>query len=416
MALGNTAPLRREVQARFPERPFGVRFWDGTEVPPSNGGGPTFSFRSPRALAHVLMAPGELGIGRAYVAGLLEVDDIEGAIELVDNWEPPELSLGEQVRLGLAIARAAGMVRPPRPPKAELRLRGRRHSLARDRRAVRHHYDVGNEFFALFLDESMTYSCAFFSRADEPTLEAAQEAKLELTCAKLALEPGQRLLDVGCGWGSFALHAARRHGVDVVGITISEPQAELARARAAEAGLADRVEIRVADYRELRGERFNAIASIGMVEHVGEEAIDAYARTLADALKPGGRLLNHGIAQLTHGDDNDAGPFSERYVFPDAVPLPLSRVLLALERAGFVTEHVEGFADDYAETLRHWIERFDDRLPQAVAIAGPERTRVWRLYLRAARQGFLTGFESIYQVRARMAGRMPASANRRRTP
>jgi cyclopropane-fatty-acyl-phospholipid synthase len=206
------------------------------------------------------------------------------------------------------------------------------------------------------------------------------------------------VLDVGCGWGGFPLWAAAEHGASVVGITLSPPQAEKARQRAEQAGVADRVEIRVMDYRDLAGERFDAIASIGMVEHVGASQIEVYAQTLARMLGPGGRLLNHGITRLRHSD-GEAGAFSERYVFPDAAPLHLSRNLLALERAGFVTHHVEDFAPDYAETLRHWAQRLDDNLDEAIRLAGPERVRVWRLYLRAARNGFESGFTSIYQAR-----------------
>jgi cyclopropane-fatty-acyl-phospholipid synthase len=296
--------------------------------------------------------------------------------------------------------RAAGLQRPPRRPAAELRPRGRRHSIERDRRAVRHHYDVSNEYFALFLDESMTYSCAFFSRAGEnATLEEAQEAKLALTAQKLQLEPGQRVLDVGCGWGSFTRHVAAAHGVSVVGITLSERQAEVARRRAREAGLADLIDIRVMDWRELQGETFDAIASIGMVEHVGPTNIDAYAERLAELLRPGGRLLNHGIAAL--GDrDPYGGPFSERFVFPDGAPLHVSRIISALERTGLEPLHVEGFREDYAETLRHWARRFDEHLDEAERLGGSERTRVWRLYLRASRRGFETRFISIYQVLA----------------
>lgn len=399
MPFARTEPLRRELEAALPERPFGVRFWDGTGVEATQAGAPTFSFRSPRALAHVLRAPGELGIGRAYVTGLLDVDDIDGALGVVDTFEPPAIRAGQAVRLAGALVAACGLTRLPRRPTAELRLRGERHTLARDRRAVRHHYDVGNDFFALFLDRSMTYSCAYFAGGAQ-TLEEAQEAKLELVCKKLRLREGERVLDVGCGWGSFALHAATRHGVQVVGITLSEPQAELARRRAAEAGVADRLEIRVADYRELHDERFDAISSIGMVEHVGEERIDLYARQLADLLVPGGRLLNHGIAKLKDFHETDEGPFSERFVFPDGVPLPLSRVTLALERAGFAVRHVEGLADDYAKTLTNWIERYESRYDEAVRLAGAQRARVWRLFLHAARQGFLTGWASIYQVLA----------------
>jgi cyclopropane-fatty-acyl-phospholipid synthase len=387
------------VVGALPRRPFGLRFWDGSEVPATEADAPTLTFRTPRALAHALRAPGELGLGRAYVTGMLEVDDLEAALRMVDEFEAPPLTLAQKAGLAVGVIRACGLVLPPPVPATELRLRGQRHSIGRDRRAVRHHYDVGNEFFALFLDRSMTYSCAYFS-GGASTLEEAQEAKLELVCTKLGLREGERVLDVGCGWGSFVLHAASRHGVNAVGITLSEHQAQLARERAREAGVADRVEFRVADYREVSDGPFDAIASIGMVEHVGEEQIDLYARRLFDLLRPGGRLLNHGIAKLKDFDTPDEGPFSERFVFPDGVPLPLSRVVRALERAEFVTTHVEGLQGDYARTTGHWIERFDGHWEDAVRLAGIERARVWRLYLRAARQGFETGWASVYQVLA----------------
>ncbi len=399
MALANTAPLREEITAALPRRPFALRFWDGGEVEATEPSAPTFTFRSPVALAHVLRAPGELGLGRAYVDGLLEVSDLDAALRVIDTFEAPKLTVGQQAKLGLALVRACGLVVPPRAPATELRLRGERHSVIRDRRAVRHHYDVGNDFFKLFLDRSMTYSCAYFA-GGAGTLEEAQEAKLELVCSKLKLAPDERVLDVGCGWGSFAIHAASRHGVRVVGVTLAERQAELARERVREAGLADRIEIRIADYREVSDGPFDAISSIGMVEHVGEERIDLYASRLASLLRPGGRLLNHGIAKLQDFDTKDEGPFSERFVFPDGVPLPLSRIVRALEEARLVTTHVEGLAADYAETLRYWIRSYEERYEDAVRIAGTERARIWRLYLRAARQGFTTGWASVYQVLA----------------
>ena len=403
MALSSTAPLRREIEARIPERPFTVEFWDGTRLAATDGGGPTFFVRSSRAAAHVLRAPGQLGLGRAYVSGDIEVDDMDGVIEVLDNWQAPPLDGAAKRKLLLGAVRAAGIQRPPRRPDAELVLSGRRHSKERDAKAVRHHYDVSNEFFALFLDESMTYSCAFWPEGTE-TLEQAQEEKLDTVARKLALQEGERVLDVGCGWGAFPLRAATKYGASVLGITLSPPQAEMARKRAEEAGVADRVEIRVMDYRDLAagGERFDAIASIGMVEHVGEVQIDEYARTLAGLLEPGGRLLNHGIARLRHTDP-DAGAFTERYVFPDGEPIHLSRVLLALERVGFVTRHVSEHGADYAETLRHWARRLDENLDEALRLAGPERVRVWRLYLRAARNGFESGFLSIYQARCSLA-------------
>jgi cyclopropane-fatty-acyl-phospholipid synthase len=431
MSFAKTEPLRHELAMALPKRDFTVRFWDGTELPATvgngnpvrtahpdsarahdgtrneqgdgNGGGrrgPIFTVRSPKAIAHVVRAPGELGLGRAYVAGDLEVDDLDRVIDLIDDFEEPRIDRAARARLAVAALRACGLTIPPRAPKGELRLKGHSHSKERDSKAVRHHYDVSNDFFELFLDKSMTYSCAIFSRG-ATTLEEAQRAKLDLVCKKLKLKEGERVLDVGCGWGAFVIHAAREYGVSAVGITLSPPQAQLARRKIAEAGLSDRVEVRVADYRDLHSERYDAIASIGMVEHVGKSQIDVYAQKLANLLGPDGRLLNHGIAHLRqnlgyHGD------FTQRYVFPDGDPLHLSRVQLALERAGFVTEHVEEFGKDYYDTLSEWIKRLDENLERAEQLAGRERLRVWRLYLRSARNIFKTEFVSIYQTLARL--------------
>jgi cyclopropane-fatty-acyl-phospholipid synthase len=403
LPFARTASLRREIEAALPERPFAIRFWDGTVVDATDADAPTFEFHSPEALAQVIRAPGELGLGRAYVLGLIDVDDVDKALRLIDTFAPPKIAPGQMARLGVALIRACGLVKLPKPPASELRLTGERHTIGRDRRAVRYHYDAGNEFFALFLDPSMTYSCAYF-KGGASTLEEAQQAKLDLVCQKLALEPGEHVLDVGCGWGSFAIHAAKNYGVRVLGVTLSERQVELGRERAREAGMADLVELRVADYRELAGQQFDAISSIGMVEHVGEERIDLYMKTLNGLLRPAGRLLNHGIAKLMDFDTKDEGAFSERFVFPDGVPLPLSRIELALERTGLVTTHVEGLAEDYAETIRYWSASFEERYDEAIRIAGSERARVWRVYLRAARQGFLTGWASVYQVLAHKTG------------
>ena len=383
----------------LPERPFALSFWDGSSLPATQQGAPTFEINSPQAFSHLLRAPGELGLGRAYALGLIDTDDIDGAMLLVDGYEPPRPGPLQIVRLALAVLRGAGFKLNTQLPETELRLTGKRHTIARDRRAVRHHYDSGNDFFKLFLDETMPYSCAYW-KGGATTLAEAQDAKREIVCTKLGLRAGERLLDVGCGWGAMAMHAASRHGARAVGISLSQPQVDLANERAAAAGLADEVEFRVADYREMGGEQFDAISSIGMVEHVGEERIDLYARTLFGLLKPGGRLLNHGIAKLADFDTKDEGPFSERFVFPDGVPIPLSRIVLALERAGFNTTHVEGLQADYARTLDHWIASYEARYDEAVAIAGEERARVYKLYLRAARQGFMTGWASIYQVLA----------------
>jgi cyclopropane-fatty-acyl-phospholipid synthase len=234
-----------------------------------------------------------------------------------------------------------------------------------------------------------------FSRGAD-SLEEAQQAKLEMVCRKLGLAAGQQILDVGCGWGGFAIHAASRHPVEVLGITLSASQARVAREQVREAGLEGRVEIRVADYRDPLCQEFDAIASIGMVEHVGEAQIDAYARHLVSLLRPGGRLLNHGIARLRHTDPA-AGPFSERYVFPDAEPLHLSRIVPALERAGLVIDHIEGFPDDCAATLRQWLARLDD----AIQLAGPERGARLAPLPTGRPQRLRDGFTSVFQVLCR---------------
>jgi cyclopropane-fatty-acyl-phospholipid synthase len=413
MAVPYSLLLRRGIVRALPERPFSLRFWDGGGVEATVSPAPTFFVKRPSALAHFLRAPGALGLFRGYVEGSLAVDDLDAAFLVVDDWEPPPISVADRVRLLLGAAAAAVPGGIPRRPGLELLLGGERHSIERDAAAVRYHYDVGNEFFALFLDPSMTYSCAIFSRGAQ-TLEEAQAAKLDLVASKLALQPGQRVLDVGCGWGSFAIHAATHYGASVTAITLSGPQAALARERVAAAGVSDRVDIRVADYRQLDEEPFDAIASIGMVEHVGARQIDRYAQTLAGLLRPGGALLNHGIAVTNPEDDPLDDDVSMRYVFPDGEPLPYSRVQLALERAGLHTEHVEGFQKDYAVTLRHWHDRLDERLEEAERLAGAERTRVWRLYLRAARHGFDVGYTNVYQALARRPASKaePGSARR----
>ena len=397
MGERSSQPLCGRIAATFPDRPFTLRFWDGAGVE-STRPGPVLTFRSPDAIGHALRAPGELGLGRAYVTGEIEVDDLDALVALLGRWHGPRLGPVTKAGIGLAALRAHGLRRLPPPPAAELKPRRDRHSRRRDAETVRHHYDVGNEFFQLFLDDSMTYSCALWEDAD--TLGEAQRAKLELICTKLELSEGQRMLDIGCGWGSLGIHAAREHGARVVGITLSPPQAELATRRAAEAGVGDRCEFRVCDYRDLADDSFDAVASIGMVEHVGPEQGDEYARQIQRVLAPGGRVLNHGIAWIAAEDSGAhvGGEFSNRYVFPDGHVQNLSRMLLSLERAGLETLHVENLHRDYAETLRHWATRLDENLEQATRLAGEERVRVWRLYLRAARNGFETGQTAVYQM------------------
>ena len=279
MPESRAAGVRRGIERALPDRPFAIELWDGTRIAPT-GQGPTLFVRSPRAIGHLIRAPGALGLARAYVCGDLDTDDLDGIVALRGRWQPPKLGPLRRLRLTGSALRAYGVRPLPAPPAAEL-----------GSSRTRHHFDVSNEFFTLFLDEDMTYSSALWEEG-VVTLEDAQRAKLELICRKLELEPGMRVLDIGCGWGSLAIHAAREHGAQVVAITISEPQVELARRRVVEAGLGDVVEVRKLDYRDLRGERFDAVASIGMVHHVGAAQIDAYAERISQVLEPGGRVLN----------------------------------------------------------------------------------------------------------------------------
>ncbi|CUU53593.1 cyclopropane-fatty-acyl-phospholipid synthase [Parafrankia irregularis] len=396
-----------------------VEMWDGFALGPRTS--TRVLIRNPHALRRALSHPGELGFARAFVAGDIEIDGEDGARG--DIFEA--LALRKQMatmRPSAAVARAAVVlakqfgVRPPEPPPEEARLRGRLHSRARDAAAISHHYDVSNEFYRLVLGESMTYSCAVWEpQAAEGPLPAglagAQAAKHELVCRKLGLRPGERLLDVGCGWGSMVLHAARHHGVHAVGITISEEQAALARRRVAEAGLGDRIEIRLQDYREITDGPFDAISSVGMVEHVGRAKLPTYFENLFRLLRPGGRLLNHGIS--FPGDPAGAarrrpriGPvplpenadFLHRYVFPDGELHEIGTLVTLMQGGGFEVRHVENLREHYALTLRAWVTNLEQRWDEAVAMVGAGRARVWRLYMAGSALSFEGGFSQIHQV------------------
>jgi cyclopropane-fatty-acyl-phospholipid synthase len=375
--------------------PVVVRFWDGSSV---GQGSTSIAVRSPDAIRHLVWSPGELGLARAYVSGLL---DLEGDIYDLLATQPTAPRLGPRSLLTLLPAAYRLELlgrRPPLPPE-EAQLSGRRHSKARDAAAIRHHYDVSNDFYRLVLGPSMTYSCAYFRSADM-SLEDAQEAKYELICQKLGLAPGMRLLDVGCGWGGMALHAAAHHGVTAVGVTLSPAQHDLATKRAAEAGLADRVEFRVQDYRDVDDEPYDAISSIGMFEHVGLAKLEAYVDRLFALLRPGGRLLNHGISRPRGEGGFDRGTFVDRYVFPDGELHEIGRVVSRIADAGFEVRDVHGLREHYAKTLRQWVANLESRWADAVALVGEGRARVWRLYMAASVANFEAARTSIHQVLA----------------
>lgn len=379
--------------------PIDVRFWDGSRLG-RPGGVASLEITSPEALRWILYSPNDLGFGRAYVTGGLRVEgDLYGAMRATmkrvpADWKIPPPLLARAL-MGAARHGVIGM--PPAPPQEETRLRGRPHSRRRDAAAISHHYDVSNEFYRLVLGPTMTYSCARFS-PPEAGLDEAQEAKYELICRKLGLGEGQRLLDVGCGWGGMLMHAAARYGVRGVGATISAQQWELARKRVAEANLEGLVDLRLCDYREIpEGETFDAVCSIGMFEHVGSRNADLYFRHLHGRLRPGGRLLNHAIS-TPNGSVMGSRSFMARYVFPDGELQDVGEVVLGMERAGFEVRDVESLREHYALTLKSWVANLEGRWDEAVAMVGERRARVWRIYMIGAAISFEENRISVHQV------------------
>jgi cyclopropane-fatty-acyl-phospholipid synthase len=391
------AALVEEVLGR--DLPVGVTAYDGSRAGPDDPPA-TVTIRSPDALRRILTAPGELGFARAYVAGDIDIDgDIFAVIALSERF--PGFRLDPRLVRRL-VAELGGWreIRPLPPPPEEVQLHGRRHSLQRDRAAITHHYDVSNRFYEMVLGPSLTYSCAVFHDPGD-TLEQAQASKYELICRKLGLEEGMRLLDVGCGWGGMVLHAAREHGVRAVGVTISRRQADLAGKRVVDAGLSDRVEIRLQDYREVADGPYDAISSIGMFEHVGAGRLPEYFRRLHGLLRPGGRLLNHGIARpASQRARLPRRSFLNRYVFPDGELHEVGRVVTAIQRAGFEARHSESLREHYALTLRRWVANLESHWDEAVAEVGPGRARVWRLYMAGSAVNFAAARTQIHQVLA----------------
>ncbi|WP_328913838.1 MULTISPECIES: cyclopropane-fatty-acyl-phospholipid synthase family protein [unclassified Streptomyces] len=400
--------------------PLRLRAWDGSEAGPP--GAPVLVVRRRRALRRLLWRPSELGLARAWVAGDLDVDgDLYQALDLLSGvfWERDETDPGSgraealrrlssalrdpaTYRLAGSALALTGPGLPPAPPPEEVRRRtGIAHTRRRDQAAIAHHYDVGNDFYALVLGPSMVYSCALWPEPGT-TLEEAQYAKLDLVCRKLDLREGQRLLDVGCGWGSMVLHAAEHYGVRATGITLSVAQAAFARKRIAEAGLTEQIEIRVQDYRDVKDGPYDAISSIGMAEHVGSERYLEYARTLYSLLKPGGRLLNHQIGRrpLRHEEAYRIDEFIDRYVFPDGELAPIGATVSRLEEAGFEARDVEALREHYARTLRAWVANLEAHWQEAARVTSAGRARVWRLYMAASALSFEHNRIGVNQVLA----------------
>ncbi|XVV12800.1 class I SAM-dependent methyltransferase [Actinoplanes sp. CA-131856] len=402
----NTATRLKDLLEALLQAPMPVRLraWDGSEAGPT--GGPVLIIRNKRALRRIIWQPNELGLARAYVSGEIDVEgDLYEALTRLAAliWRAPELRdipiravFGDLVRLGV-------LGTQPKPPPEEMVVTGSRHSMRRDRQAISHHYDVGNDFYRIVLGPSMVYSCAYWT-SDEPGygLADAQRDKLDLICRKLGLEPGMRLLDVGCGWGSLAIHAAREYGVQVLGITLSTEQADFARKQVAEAGLTEQVEIRVQDYRDLDDGPFDAISSVGMAEHVGTGPYKEYAQILYGQLKPGGRLLNHQISRLRlpEKQPHQQRSFIDAYVFPDGELAPIGTTTTLLEEAGFEVRDVHALREHYGRTLRAWVANLESDWAEAVSLTSPGRARVWRLYMAASALAFEQARIGVNQILA----------------
>jgi len=403
--------------------PFRVEAFDGsvavpTVVSPAND--LTLKILTPDALIRVLRRPGELGLVRAFVAGDI---DLDGDLDALFTLEvPPMAHLFKPSTIAPLLGLiGGGALRPLAAPTIEAHQRGALHSRRRDRDAISHHYDVSNRFYEMVLGPSMTYSCAVFA-SENDTLETAQRRKVDLICRKLDLRPGMRLLDVGCGWGAMAIHAALNYGVSVVGVTLSTEQQAYATARARELGVGDRCEFRLQDFRDVRDGPFDAISSIGMSEHVGRRSLAPYAQQMFDLLAPGGRFLNHAIGRPVSMKDDPRpsrlseawrqtqiawgmrGPsrvrsdFIERYVFPDGELHDVGTMVSLFQAHGLEVRHLESLREHYALTLRHWVDNLVKRFDEAVEEVGVQRARVWRLYMAGSAVNFEHHHLEIHQV------------------
>lgn len=382
--------------------PAAVRFWDGSEIGSGSPGSATDTvvLKSRRALTYAVSRPDQLGLARAYVSGDLVLEgDVERVMAAGAKMYGFDIEWRDKLE-ALRIAAAVGAIRipPPKPPESEAAVGGRLHSLLRDREAINHHYDVSNRFYRLVLGPTMVYSCAYFESPDD-SLEEAQTRKLDVICRKLRLTAGERFLDIGCGWGSLVIHAARNYGVQAVGVTLSRAQADLARERIREAGLSDRCEIRIQDYREVADGPYDKIASVGMFEHVGSSMLDRYMESVASLGRPGGLALHHGICRQ-HSDEESPNTFINHYVFPDGELHRVAKVIRAIERSGQELRDTESLREHYALTLRRWVENLASDPELAVAEVGEERQRIWDLYMTASALAFERGDIAVQQMLA----------------
>ncbi|HEX3649206.1 MAG TPA: cyclopropane-fatty-acyl-phospholipid synthase family protein [Pseudonocardiaceae bacterium] len=388
-----------------PDVPIEFTAYDGSRAGAADAA-VRLDIRSPLALSHLASAPGELGLARAYVAGALDVDgDVYTALASLPDMSLTDIPADIRPELVLRLL-GARLWWPVRPPEQERRSRsglgrlgafGRRHSKARDSKVISHHYDVSNRFYEWVLGPSMAYTCACYPTEDA-TLEQAQEHKFDLVARKLALRPGMRLLDVGCGWGGMVMHAAKHYGVRALGVTLSEQQAEWAQRAIVDRGLSELAEVRHGDYRDVTETSFDAVSSIGLTEHIGEANLPAYFRFLYGKLRPGARLLNHCITRPDGGHGARTGAFIDRYVFPDGELEPSGELVTVMQETGFEVRHQENLREHYAKTLAAWCANLEEHWTEAVREVGVGTARVWRLYMAASRLGFDRNDIQLHQI------------------
>ena len=391
--------ILQKLLGNYHPRNFAIRLWEGThwEAEPGQPTRFTMVIQHPGALRRMFWPPNEISMGEAYIYDDFDIEgEIEAAFDMVNYLFGVHWSIADRLTLGRLLLRLPSDGRP-RAGRRAAQLKGQLHTKERDRQAVTYHYDVSNDFFALWLDKRMVYSCAYFTSPTDD-LDSAQERKLDYICHKLRLRRGDRLLDIGCGWGGLVMFAARHYGASTYGITLSEPQARLANERIREEELTGLCRVDVLDYRDLNEfGSYDKLVSVGMFEHVGESALSEYFQQAWRLLRPGGVFLNHGI---THLIDQRArrGSFSDRYIFPDGDPVPIYTSLRAAEQIGFEVRDLESLREHYAFTLRHWARRLEQHHDEARRVTDETTYRVWRSYMSVTANSFLTGKYNVYQA------------------
>lgn len=393
-----TLQLLDELLTPEAARDVGVRLWDGTLWPDDRPRLTTIVLNHPGAIRAMFASLNEVGLAEAYLYDDFDVEgDLAHVFGLADGLIKASTSVSTKLRVGRMILGLPAGDSHKEDQRGAARLSGEPHSIEHDRQAISYHYDVSNDFYSLWLDKNMVYSCAYFADEDED-LDSAQERKLDYLCRKLRLKPGQKLFDIGCGWGGLVRHAVENYGVEAVGITLSSPQVELANQHLIEAGLADQARVELLDYREIEDEDgFDALVSVGMFEHVGAALLGTYFRKAVELLRPGGVFLNHGIANKATIKRRKGPTFTQRYVFPDGELAPINISLHAAEEAGLEVRDVESLREHYALTLRHWVRRLEAAHEEALQYVSEPTYRVWRLFMSASAYGFSIGNLNVYQ-------------------